>query len=214
MHQSVLVVAGSCTVAELANLTFDEIEERLWRRLTPHIFDPDGVVTLPDGAVWAEPEFDTARIGGGFRGHFVARTGPALLGSPGVHESLAIEAGTIDDRTERMLSQRRTDVLRAADIDWLATRSVALADSAEWYDKCASTGWALDGDRLRTSDISRDDYIAADQYTAATAAICDENGWREMSGDRWDPVWTQSWRDYVDTLDPDTLLVVVDCGMW
>jgi hypothetical protein len=222
-HLSVLVPIGPCSREQLAEVSaqdvFERIEERLRRHwMNPYWIEPrddDGASVTEPPPDW-EPAFDWFQIGGRWRGHFVAKTGNLFLGAPGTPESLAIEGGRIADPSARLLRERRTDVVLAGDIDWAAMRSNTLTDGSAWYDECARDGRGLDGVIGSTPTESRSAYLAriAAEYSPATYAICDANGWREAP---WygGPVewreWLERWEEYVLALDGDTLLALVDC---
>jgi len=221
-HYSVLVNAGPCSVDQLVALDLHDIYDRVAEPLVPYFWHPD---------MWGEPgdaprprdavsTWDWFLIGGRWRGHFVARSGNPIVGSPGVPESIAISDGVVEDRLAELRRQRRTDVVVAGDIDLEAMRTLWLAEGAAWYDRCVLSGQALDSKGLTPSQMSREDYLArvARSYSPATHAICDANGWREspkgptpQDEEAGWPAWEARWHEYVDSLDADTLLVLVDC---
>lgn len=224
-HMSVLVVIGPCSPDEFARLAKPDIWDRLSQRLDPFRRRPEDWESVPEERegprppLDAEPQFDWMSIGGRWRGYFTARSGALHLGMPGVPEILDVEDGIVPDPTTRMTNERRTDVILAGDIDWDAMRSANQRDAASAYDQAARAGNAVDEDG---GPLSRDAFLdlVAQNYSPVTHAICDADGWHEMpqqgheskeeSQARWEK-WTGQWHKITDALDPDTLLVLVDC---
>lgn len=203
---SVLVVAGTCTSTELDAFTLEDVHERVWSALQRHMYvlDPSGAAS--DWRPWRDPNSFVYAIGGRWAGALVARSGPPILGELGTFQALGpTTSGWVRD----LLATRRTDVVLAGDVDWDGMRAATLADAAEWYSTCAQEGRELEP-RLLPAQISRSAYLRKfGSYGHAPAAICNGDSWQTIAvGESWRD-WYRFWRGAVESLDPATLLVMV-----
>lgn len=192
--------------------------------------DPSQITSIYEWSRYnPQSKWDWYEIGGRWRGYFVAKDGPVVPGDPGTFEVVGERhgEGLVSDRTAALSTARRTDIVLAGQIDWEGMRAAYAEDIGRYYDECKAqrpdSPLSWDGPQDRTPNtVTRDEYIAKEleDWSPATLSILDsDEGWTEAGTLGWFGAgydeknraeWRDRWMGYVNSLDPNTVLVVVD----
>lgn len=172
-------------------------------------FDEDGLFR------WStynpKSKWDWYSVGGRWQGYFVTRKA-GLLGEPGVFGSRSL------------LNPEQVDVTRVSDIDWEAMKQAHVEEMMRWYTECGPDQLLSWEDGIKKSDVTAEQWRerAETQWAPATHSICDpDKGWLEREKMGWFGVgfdtemtyeqWVIAWKQYIDALDPETVVAIVDC---
>lgn len=198
-HFGVLVVLPG-------DIPWNQVEEATARVLAP--YDENGE-WFTDGSRW-----DWWQIGGRWTGSLLAMSGASSTkrGAPGVFDNdLYLPGGW--------------DVLRKKDIDWEGMAAARYQEALSYYDKGEWKQWKGFID-IRDDD-TRESYAVRIRDQFQFSSYVDKEGkWNERARTGWfgaelpdeegkEPQskdeWQSHWDEMISSLDPDDILVVVDC---
>lgn len=157
-----------------------------------------------------DSKWDWYSVGGRWQGYFTTK-GAGLLGEPGVFGSGQINPNEVD-------------VLRVEDIDWDAMKRSSIEQSMRYYDEAGADQLLSWEDGVKKSDVTREEWQERKErkWAPATHSICDPvQGWLQREKMGWFGMgydqtmtydqWTVAWKQYIEGLDPKTVVAVVDC---
>lgn len=174
-----------------------------------------------EGNYWSEAnddaKWDWYEIGGRWAGFFI----PKKDSDSGKKGKISLLVN--DKDKEDFLTNERVDVIKIKDIDWSAMEEAEKERRAKYYDeqmaKPKNNRFVWSETPEADEKATKEEYINRPIFHS-TFAILHKGRWYERGNMGWfgiatnekdTGVWEEEWRKFVENLDPETEVTIVDC---
>lgn len=197
-------------------------EEELFKLGATWHLDDEEEPLDKDGNYWTttndDAKWDWYQVGGRWAGYFVPKKGADYQTSDGNLQTRIRVAAGVEE------APQGADVIKVKDIDWDAMDEVERKRRGEYWDEQMKQEnpdrrFVWDDNREEVMKMSREEYVGKPVSHATFAVLHDgkwyekgEMGWFAMvSNAKAEEQWDTEWRKLVESLDPETVVTVVDC---